>query len=214
MKHVLPYVGLIMACQVPLVHAEYLDDLRLHYSVGQARGEVDSAAMNSRLQQLGYQADAQVRDLSRRAKEWHLEYRFNPYLAVQAGYYDLGEVRTHISGVPADIADFLQSTNVIHPRSADGKQLGLQARYPLHQDWDLQLGYHRYWQKSQYLSYTANQLAELPRDSQQNGWSIGLGYQWSEDWQVSLQYRPVKVQGESINAWFIGVNYRFWQQQP
>lgn len=196
------------------VRAEFLDEFRIQYAVGQATGKVDAAIMNSRLAELGYQASATVSDLTRSANSWQLDYQFNPYLSLQAGYFDLGEVRTKINGTPADIRDFLQSTNVVHPRSADGYKAGLQLQYPLSEDWDLRVAYHRHWQKSYYLSYTANLLEQLPRDSRENSWTLGLGYQWSERWQFVIEYSPQTVQNEDIRVWQIGVNYRFWLQEP
>ncbi len=196
------------------VRAEFLDEFRIQYALGQATGKVDAAIMNSRLNDLGYQASATVSDLTRSAHSWLLDYQFNPYLSLQAGYFDLGEVRTKISGTPADIRDFLQSTNVVHPRSADGYKAGLQLQYPLSENWDLRLAYHRNWQKSYYLSYTANLLEQLPRNSRDNNWTVGLGYQWSERWQFVIEYSPQTVQNEDIRVWQIGINYRFWQQEP
>lgn len=194
------------------VSAEYLDELRVQYAIGSAQGKVDSALMNTRLADFGYQADAEVSDLNRSAKSWHLDYLLNPYLSIQAGYFDLGEVRTQITGVPTDISDFLKSANVVHPRSADGYKAGLQLRYPLAKDLEGFFGYHRYWQKSYYLSYTDSMLEQLPRDSEDNRWTLGLGYQISERWQLTLNYSPQTVQSENIKTWLIGVNYRFWQQ--
>lgn len=214
MKRMTHWCLTLLGCALMPVHAEFLDELRIQYSVGQAQGEVDAAIMNQRMANLGYQATATVRDLSRNSVAWHLDYRFNPYLALQAGFYDLGVVRTHITGVPQDIRDFLKSANAVHPRSAEGGRVGLQARYPFHEDWELQMAYQHSWQKSFYLSYTDTELEPLTKNSQDDSWSLGIGYQLHPQWQVTLEYSPQRVQGEQIKVWLLGINYRFWTQDP
>jgi opacity protein-like surface antigen len=198
-------------CVATVVKAKYHDELLLYVGVGQASGEVNASMMNKRMQALGYLTSAEVSDLDRKAWQFRLDYRFNPYMALQYGYQDLGEVRTRLTGAPAQIEDFLHSSNVVHPRSAEGPLLGLQLRYPITAKWQLQLAYQYFWQKSYYLSQSYTASAVLDRNSHDWFWSAGVSYQLSQRWQLNFDLESIDVQGEPIKVWRLGTNYRFWR---
>jgi hypothetical protein len=96
---------------------------------GQARSDVSAGELTRKLEALGYDATATVDDETRSAWRVHAGYQWNRYLALEAGYVDLGDIDTRFSGSVADVAQFLADTNSLHPVSANGFDLAMIGRY-------------------------------------------------------------------------------------
>ncbi|HEY6643302.1 outer membrane beta-barrel protein [Povalibacter sp.] len=98
-------------------------------TLGQARSDISEGELTRALQALGHDATASVDDARRTAWRVHAGYQWNSYLALEAGYVDLGELETRFAGAIADVPQFVADTNHLHPVSGGGFDLAAVARY-------------------------------------------------------------------------------------
>lgn len=189
-----------------------IDDQRGFYlggSLGYARGDVGADDINRRMAALGYDANASVRGQNRTAWNLNVGYRWNRYVETQVGYTDLGEVRTRLTGVTADINDYLNSANQIHPRSGDGFELALLGRYPLSEDYYV---YGRVGLFAVESSYRANSQSDIARrawDETAEFIGVGLGKKLNKRWDLRLGVDRYSVEGEQIPVIGLGALYKF-----
>jgi len=179
-------------------------------TLGQAHGEVGADEMNRRMANLGYEAQANVSGQDRTA--WNLfgGYNVSDYFALELGYVDLGEVRTHLSGSPIDIADYLKSANLVHPRSASGAEVAALARYPFNDQHSVYLRGGWLFANSR---YTANADSEFAKRSDNGGegfFGVGYAYEINRRWGLQLGYERFKVEDENIGMFGLGLRYKFY----
>lgn len=178
-------------------------------SVARAFGEVDAQDMNNRMAALGYQANAKVYGQDRNAWDAALGYRMTNYLDLQLGYSDLGKVKTRLSGNALDIENYLNSANLVHPRSADGLTLALRGRYYLNDDFYLygRVGLIR--ADSVYFADARSDQATRTKKENSNFFGIGYEYEWAPRWSFHLGGDIYRIEGESIKVLNMGLAYKF-----
>jgi OOP family OmpA-OmpF porin len=177
--------------------------------LGEARGEVGSAEMNQRMASLGYDAHAKVSGQNRTAWEIFGGYRFSDYISLEAGYLDLGEVRTRLTGSPVDIQDYLNSANLVHPRSASGYELAGLARYPFDEKNSVYLRGGILFANSRYKADAQTDFAKRSENERKSFIGIGYGYEINDRWGLQLSYEKYRVEGENIGLLGLGVRYKF-----
>ncbi len=177
--------------------------------LGQARGEVGSAEMNERMAKLGYDAHAIVSGQNRTAWELVGGYQFSDYFALEAGYVDLGEVRTRLSGSPVDIQDYLNSANLVHPRSADGYELAVLGRYPFDEKNSVYVRGGLLFAGSRYQADAQTDFAK--RSASGNDGFIGIGYEYeiNDRWDLQVNAQNYHIEDENIKLIGIGFHYKF-----
>lgn len=178
-------------------------------SLGYARGETGADDINARMAQLGYEANAKVDGQDRAAWSLNAGYRWNTYIETQLGYTDLGEVRTRLSGVAADIDNYLTSANQIHPRSGNGYELTLLGRYPLSDSYYV---YGRAGLLTMDSVYRASSNADFARrnhDENTEFVGLGLGKMLNHQWDLRLGIDRYSVEGETIPVLGLGAIYKF-----
>jgi hypothetical protein len=100
-------------------------------SLGRAQGDTAASELNNQLSAQGLNATASSSEDSRTAWQLYVGYDYTRAWGVEAGYVDLGKVKTSFSGTTTDIDTFLASASDIHPQTAQGWQLSGHFRYPL-----------------------------------------------------------------------------------
>ena len=181
----------------------------LRGQLGQAYGEVGSAEMNKRMAQLGYDAHAHVSGQSRSAWDFVGGYQYSNYLALEAGYIDLGKVRTHLSGSPIDIQDYLNSANLVHPRSADGYEFAISGRYPFDEKNSIYLRSGLLFSGSNYKADSQTEFAKRRSEGSTGFIGIGYGYEINNQWIIRINAENYHIEGENIKLIGIGLCYNF-----
>jgi OmpA-OmpF porin, OOP family len=182
-------------------------------TLGQAYGEVGADEMNRRMAELGYEAQAKVSGQDRTAWNVFGGYNLSDYVALELGYVDLGEVRTRLSGSPVDIADYLNSANLVHPRSASGAEVAALARFPFNDKHSVYLRGGWLFANS---SYVANANSEFAKRSDKDGdgfYGVGYAYEINRRWGLQVGYERFKVEDENIGMFGLGLRYKFYAQQ-
>ncbi|MES2822004.1 MAG: OmpA family protein [Pseudomonadota bacterium] len=177
--------------------------------LGQARGDVGAAEMNERMTALGYDAEAHVSQQNRTAWELFAGYKYSKYLSLEAGYIDLGEVRTRLRGSVVDINDYLTSANLVHPRSASGYELAVLGRYPLNEKNYLYLRGGLLFANSRYEADAEVDFAKRSNSGRDGFIGIGYGYEINDHWGLRLSVENYRVEDENIGLLGLGVQYKF-----
>ena len=191
------------------------DDINKDYrfyidaSFNRAFGEVDAGDMNNRMAELGYDANARISGQDRNAWDALLGYRLKDYLDLEFGYIDLGKVSTRLNGNATDINDYLNSANIVHPRSADGITFALRGRYYLQDDFFLYGRAGALWADSRYIATADIEKEKRSKKEESFFWGIGADYAWSARWSLNIEGNIYHVEDESIKVLGIGIAYRF-----
>lgn len=178
-------------------------------ALGLARGAVDAGEMNQRMAQLGYDANAEVHDQNRMSWSLDTGYRWNRYVETQLGYTDLGEVSTRLSGSAADINNYLNSANLVHPRTGSGYQFALLGRYPLS---DKTFVYGRaglFMVDADYRATTDGANARRSDSERSEFFGLGIGRELAERWELRLGVDRFTVEDENIPVAALGFIYKF-----
>jgi hypothetical protein len=165
--------------------------------------------MNARMAELGYQANAQVSGQQRTAWALRGGYQLNNYIALEAGFVDLGDVRTRLSGSAQSINDYLKSANQVHPRSAHGYTLSTEGRYPVGDNDYVFLHGGVLFARAQYDAQGGEQHETRLDDDRQGFWGLGYRQDLDDKWALQLGFDNFKVEREHIRVWGLGVQYRF-----
>lgn len=181
-------------------------------TLGQARGSVGESTMNERMAELGYDAQARVDGQNRTAWGLFAGYQWTSMLGFEAGYTDLGEVRTRLSGVTSDIEAYLEGATEVHPRTISGYEFAVLARWPITEDLDIfgrggvLVGDSKYRAKA--ISNSAS------RTEEETEWTYGLGvdFDFSERWALRASWSRYQVEGEDIDFLGASILYRFSQR--
>ncbi|MDO8342679.1 MAG: outer membrane beta-barrel protein [Cellvibrio sp.] len=190
-------------------HYKYYVNLQLD----RAEGEVGANEMNRRMEALGYEAQAKVSDQSRNAYYIGLGYHWREYLDLELGYRDLGKVRTELSGSVADIDDYLQSANAVHPRSASGYELAIRPYYPITERINVFGRAGLFRATSDYHAYASPDEAQRDNNSYEWTFSAGLDYRLTKRINIDLHLTQVDVEGERIKILGAGLVYHFGENE-
>ncbi|PUA29406.1 MAG: hypothetical protein B0W54_02110 [Cellvibrio sp. 79] len=178
-------------------------------SFNRAFGNVDASDMNNRMAELGYEANASVSGQDRNAWDATFGYRLKDYLDLELGYTDLGTVRTNLSGNVVDINDYLNSANVVHPRSATGFNLALRGRFYLNDHLFLYGRAGVLWADSRYVATAAIEKEKRSKKDESFFGGIGVQYELNPRWSLHVHGSAYRIEDESIKALGLGIAYRF-----
>ena len=178
--------------------------------LGPARGDIRESDVNARLQAAGYDVVATFADLDRSAWRAYAGYQLSPHLGVEAGYTDLGEVRTRLEGDVLDIEEFLRSANQLQPHSAHGFELSLHARYPLTKRIFIAGNAGALRWNSRYRASNQDGESDRLKDEGTSAF-LGLGVELALNRGFSLDagWTRYRIDGETIGFTRFGVSYRF-----
>lgn len=176
--------------------------------LGQAQGAVGSAAMNTRMATLGYDAEAEVNHQNRTAWGLLAGYEWTPHLNVEVGYTDLGKVTTRLSGSVTDVEDYLNSANLVHPRSAEGAEFTLLGRYPVSERWQVFARGGVLFADSSYYADAQTDSARRKNSSGEFIFGFGAHYDLNERWALRASWNRYQIEDEKIKLLGLTLVYR------
>ncbi|AMN47677.1 hypothetical protein ACG33_11315 [Steroidobacter denitrificans] len=178
--------------------------------LAQTQGGTGNAGLTATLQTQGYDVTATIDDRKRLAWRIRGGYQWTKFLGAELGYADLGNVESTIAGNVVDVQALLASTTATHPRSANGFEAALVARYPMGELFALtaRAGGWR-WDSS----YRARNVAGEFRRHKRTGSDAlyGMGVQigpWAQ-WSAALDWTHYRLERERIDVLGGGLVYRF-----
>jgi opacity protein-like surface antigen len=136
-------------------------------------------------------------------------YQWTSNIGVELGYMDLGEVRTRLTGTAVDIDDYLNSANKVHPRSADGYTLALNARYAFNDHAYMFARGGVFYIRSNYQSTGQDEQALRFDKDRQGFWGLGFSHEIAESWEIRVSWERFTVEEENIPVWGLGVKHQF-----
>lgn len=195
--------------------AQELPDNYRFYALGQvaeARGETGATEMNARMAALGYDAQARVSGQDRTATQLAVGYHWNRYIDTEFAYTDLGEVRTRLSGVAQDITDYLQSANIVHPRTASGYELALVVNWPMAEQWGFFARAAWLNADTDYRAFGNDQTERRSRREDSPVMGVGGYYHLRPNITLRLGFNHYRVEDEDVDTLGLSLLYRFGQR--
>jgi OOP family OmpA-OmpF porin len=202
--------GLGMMCALPgLAHADESAHWYVGADFGTAKSDLGEGDVNARLADLGYDVVARI-DNSRTAWSVYGGYSWSRYFAVQAGYTDLGDVESRFSGNASDIANFMRDANVVQPQSADGFDITLVGRYPLHERFAVsaQLGGF-YWDTESELRDTSDARVRREDEGFDLAYGVGAELSLTQRAVLSVGWKRRDLGDEAIDLISLGARYQW-----
>lgn len=187
--------------------------LHLGASFSAATGNRSGTGITSALQAQGYNVTASVDD-HRMAWRLHGGWSFNQHLALEVGYSDLGKVSTEYSGnLPVLSVDgFLAAAAELHPRTANGFDLSLTARYALPAVPSLSLqaraGLFRWDAQRQAVASDGRSVMKY-EDGANLLLGAGIGYAVTSRLELTAEWMRHAMGSERVQAWGMGTRYRW-----
>jgi len=177
---------------------------------GQADSDVSSGELTRRLQASGYDVTARLSDTSRTAWRVHGGYQFSKYLGVEAGYVDLGDVKSTFSGDISDLEGLLSTANKLHPASAEGFDLSVVGRYAFGERFSVQarVGALRWDTRTSTLS-EGGQTIRRNDDGIDAVIGLGAAMNFGRNWVLGVDATRYEVSGDDINFIAAGLSYRW-----
>jgi len=172
--------------------------------LGQARGDVSAGDVREALAERGITGEVSVRNRNRTSGRLFAGYRVNSYLAVEAGYTDLGKAKTQLDlNAVVDLADISD----ILPASSRGIEASLYGIYPVAERIEL---YARAGLLRAKTRYTVDNSGErVTRRDTRGLFGLGAQYQLTERVALRAGYDRYRLPGEDIDHLAIGALYRF-----
>ncbi len=190
------------------VAADYWPDY-VGVSYLKVSGKDRSDDFNRELENLGLTGNVSQTDLNRNGLSVYVGYRLQNNVQIELEYADAGEVSTSINGTAVDVDDFVNNIANVYPATADF--------------WTLSVG--KGWQTSHWLSFQASigafiwqaeyQLggSNVSRVFSENGmgvrFALGVEAMATDQLPVRLGWRSYRFDDTAVNAWDVGVGYRF-----
>lgn len=178
---------------------------------GTARSSASEGDMNRKLDELGYDVTVDFEHTSRSAWKLFGGYRFSPYVGLQLGYTNLGEVDSRLSGNIIDVNQLLADVTLTHPHSADGIEGALTGRFPFGPRFAAigRVGLLRW--DSTYRAYNSEgeEFARFENSGTDLVVSAGFSWKVASRWDLSADFSRYDVDGEKIGLLAIGAVWNF-----
>ncbi len=174
-----------------------------------AKSDERTSDFQADIDNLGLSATVTQTDLSRSGWSSYIGYQFADNLALELGYVDLGESTTFLSGLAPDVDAFINSAEKVYPVTGSGWTFNFIGRAPLGKKVDFLLNFGAFlWQAEYDLS-----SGTISKTFEEDGFDITLGFGLEMDvvaqFPVRLGWTKYRFGGADVNAWSLGLGYRF-----
>lgn len=177
-------------------------------NLSSARGDTSASALDRQLEDEGLNATATSEDDSRWAGQLFARYRYNDTWATEIGYVDLGNISTTLEGTSADIEQFLNQAEDIHPQTATGFQVSGLYRYPLEINTSLMIQGGIFDWNADYKLSTDNAERKVKADGV-SGWiGLAMEHKLNPKNAITLNLQRFTVDGEAVQLLGMGWIYQ------
>lgn len=183
-------------------------------SIGQADAGYDAGDLVSDLAARGWNIDTPQVDDSDTAYKIYAGFAFNPILAIEFGYADLGEVVTEYGATvaPAEIDDLLADTYAVHPVLGEGWFAAGVVSWPAIPE-RLSL-YGRAgvfaWEADIDVRVISGGTGRVAGDDSGTDWMWGVGLDWrfGTAWSITAEWERYRL-NDWVDVPSVGLRFRF-----
>lgn len=183
-------------------------------NIGLASAGYDEADLVSDLAARGWTIDTPAVDDSDTAWKLYGGFAFNPVLAVEVAYVELGEVVTEFGATisPSDIDDLLADTYAVHPVLGDGWVAAGVLSWPVIPE-RLSL-YGRAgvfdWQADIDVRVISGGTGQVSGDDSGTDWMYGFGMDWriGAAWSITAEWERYRL-NDWVDVPSVGLRFRF-----
>lgn len=178
---------------------------------GSARSDVSAGDIDAALNDQGYNATSLVSNKSRDAWRVYGGYELTRWLALEAGYSDLGEVDVGFAGAIADVDQFMRDANALQPPSAEGFDLAAIARYSLGSRASLYARAGAFFWDARYETRSVGGQFFLRREDDGTDGLAGIGVQVNvyKQWSLGAELTRYGIDGDHIDFAGVGISFRW-----
>jgi len=183
-------------------------------TVGQSSIDYDASDLSSDLAALGWTIDSPTVDESGTAWKVYGGFMFNDWFGLEAGYADLGEVRTRFGATiaPTEIDALLSDTLSVHPYQGSGWIAAALFRWPFAEDrfaLVARAGLFA-WESETDVRVVTGGSGSVAGDDSGTDAMYGVGIEWqvNDRWYLSASWERFEL-NESLDVPMVGVGVRF-----
>ncbi|MDF3123447.1 Ig-like domain-containing protein [Rheinheimera sp. 1928-s] len=139
----------------------------------------------------------------------NLGYQLHPYVALEAGYLDLGEASSQITAESLTPEQYHELVKAVSPVLVDGYTAAV--RFTLWQNDQLSLEVPvglLFWE-SEIESRMDDEVLKTETDGSDLYLGVQLNYQLAAGWKVGVGYQQLNLKPNDVNTWLVSLRYEF-----
>jgi len=163
--------------------------------------DVDDADINRRLDANNINGEASLSDESRLGFKTQVGYQWRPWLSLEAGYTNLGEITTRLNDVPVSTGP--KELKDVRPGTGDGAEFSALGRYEYHPDWFAigRVGL-LYWQSRHEMKAFRD-----TDDGVDPVLGVGVEHRFHDNWSARFSVNRYRIERDETVWIGVGVNY-------
>ncbi len=167
-------------------------------------------ACDTALAREGYAVTSNVSNKSRAAGRIYGGYEITPWLSLEGGYSDLGEVKVEFAGFLADVDQFLVDANALQPPSAKGYDASLVGRLRLGANWAVFARAGAFFWDAKYETRSVGgQYISRKDDGTSSLAGIGIQARIARHWTLNAEFTRYGIDGDHIDFGGVGAVFRW-----
>ncbi len=177
---------------------------------GSARSYVTADRIDAALAREGYAVTSNVSNKSRAAWRAYGGYEITPWLSLEGGYTDLGEVKVEFAGFLADVDRFLIDANALQPPSAKGYDASLVGRLRFGTYWAVFARAGAFFWDAKYETRSVGgQYVRRKDDDTSSLASIGIEARIARHWTLNAEFTRYGIDGDHVDFGGVGAVFRW-----
>ena len=138
-----------------------------------------------------------------------LGYQLHPYVTFEAGYLDLGEASSQISGDSLTPGQYHEIVKAVSPVLVDGFTAAVRFRVWQNDQWNLEVPVGVMFWESEIESRMDDEVLKTETDGSDLYLGVQLNYQLAAGWKVGLGYQQLNLKPNDVNTWLVSLRYEF-----
>ncbi len=204
------FSGALLLC-APTAMAEQ-SNWYLGMQMGFAQTDVSANDFNAAISDVGINVATTDVDKEDVAAEIFGGYRFNPYVALELGYIDLGDRSVSLEGEVGvnQLNDFLSSVATIYPVSGDGITASVNFSWPINDQFSLDARIGMIDWSGKFSSYNGQALSGSAESDGSDPWyGLRANYHFDKHWRFFAAYSEYQLAEQDNTMWSAGASYGF-----
>jgi large repetitive protein len=143
------------------------------------------------------------------AGHWGGNYHFNPALAVQIQYVDLGDASVTLRADTLTPDQFYQAVSTVGPMQANGIRSGVSYQFWQHSDWSFGVQGGVFVWESSSSSARLNEVIHYSANATDFYWGLSGSYLLDPRLSLQTSFTRYQLDTNKVDALMVGINYRF-----
>jgi hypothetical protein len=138
-----------------------------------------------------------------------LGYQVHPYVALEAGYLDLGEASSQISAESLTPQQYHEVVKAVSPVLVDGFTAAVRFSLWQNEQWNLEVPLGVLFWDSEIESRMDDTVLTSETDGTDIYLGVQLNYQLAAGWKVGVGYQQLNLKPNDVNSWLVSLRYEF-----